>query len=64
MKSHHHFNGDSRHWGLHPHLFCPVHHFHEFFFSIPEALVKEWASFPHQVPDHVVVEETMVRGGE
>jgi len=52
------------HCGLPPHLLCPVHHFHELFLSILEALVKEGAGFPHQVPDHVVVEKTVARGGE
>lgn len=52
------------HQGLPPHLLRPIHHFHEFFFGILEALVKEGAGFPHQVPDHVVVEETVARGGE
>lgn len=50
--------------GLPPHLFRPVHHFHEFLLSILEALVEEGAGFPHQVPDHVVVEEAVARGSE
>lgn len=45
--------------GLHPHLLRPIHHFHEFFLGVLEALVEEGAGFPHQVPDHVVVEETV-----
>lgn len=52
------------HWGLPPHLLSPIHHFHEFLLSILKALVKEGAGFPHQVPDHVVVEETAARGSE
>lgn len=51
-------------WGLPPHLLRPVHHFHEFFLSILEALVEEGAGFPHQVPDHIVVEEAASRGGK
>lgn len=50
--------------GLPPHLLRPIHHFHEFLLSILEALVEEGAGFPHQVPDHVVVEEAAARGSE
>lgn len=39
------------------HLLGPVHDFHELLVGVLEALIEEGACLPHQVPDHVVVQQ-------
>jgi hypothetical protein len=38
-------------------LLGPVHDFHELFVGVLKTLIEEGTCFPHQVPDHVVVEQ-------
>lgn len=46
----------------HAHLFGPIHDFHELLVGVLKALVQEGACLPHQVPDHVVVQQAGARG--